>query len=74
MQNMAHVAEKLPIIGAAAVLLLQLIDLCDAYRCNKSLFKALKSRMQHMYKLYFAEGGSYEFCIHMHLSFVVDTI
>jgi transcription initiation factor TFIID subunit TAF12 len=46
-------------VGSAAVLLLQLIDLCDAYRCNKRLFQALKARMQFMYGLYFAEGGSY---------------
>jgi hypothetical protein len=56
-QNIAIVAEKLPVIGSAAVLMLQLIDLCDAYRCNKSLFLALKARMQFMYSLYFAEGG-----------------
>jgi hypothetical protein len=58
-QNMAIVAEKLPVVGSAAVLLLQLIDLCDAYRCNKRLFQALKARMQFMYGLYFAEGGMY---------------
>lgn len=56
-QNVALAAEKLPIIGVAAVLMLQLIDLCDAYRCNKRLFESLKARMQYMYKLYFAEGG-----------------
>jgi hypothetical protein len=56
-QNIAIVAEKLPVIGSAAVLMLQLIDLCDAYRCNKTLFLALKARMQFMYSLYFAEGG-----------------
>ena len=35
----------------------QLIDLCDAYRCNKKLFESLKARMTYMYKLYFADGG-----------------
>jgi hypothetical protein len=56
-QNIAIVAEKLPVIGSAAVLMLQLIELCDSYRCNKTLFLALKARMQFMYSLYFAEGG-----------------
>ena len=57
-QNLALAAESLPIIGTAAVLMLQLIDLCDAYRCNKKLFESLKARMTYMYKIYFAEGGT----------------
>ena len=56
-QNIALSAEKLPVIGVAAVLMLQLIDLCDCYRCNQRLFSALKCRMQFMYGLYFAKGG-----------------
>jgi len=58
-QNMALAGANLPIVGAVAVLMLQLIDLCDAYKCNMKLFLALKARMQFMYRLYFAEGGKY---------------
>ena len=56
-QNVALAGAQLPIVGAAAVLMLQLIDLCDAYKCNMKLFLALKARMQFLYRLYFAEGG-----------------
>lgn len=56
-QNMAMAGVQLPIVGAVAVLMLQLIDLCDAYKCNMKLFLALKARMQFLYRLYFAEGG-----------------
>ena len=58
-QNMAMAGANLPIIGTVAVLMLQLIDLCDAYKCNMRLFLALKARMQFMYRLYFAEGGKF---------------
>ena len=58
-QNMALASVQLPIIGAVAVLMVQLIDLCDAYKCNMTLFFALKTRMQFMYRLYFAEGGKF---------------
>lgn len=60
-QNMALAGANLPIVGAVAVLMLQLIDLCDAYKCNMKLFLALKARMQFMYRLYFAEGGEISF-------------
>lgn len=58
-QNVALAGVQLPIVGAAAVLMLQLIDLCDAYKCNMKLFLALKARMQFLYRLYFAEGGKF---------------
>ena len=56
-QAAANVTQSLPIVGAAATVLLQLIDVCDAHRCNKSAFTALKQRMEGVYKLYFAKDG-----------------
>ena len=56
-QFVAGVATQVPLISIAAQLLLQLIDLCDAYQCNKDAFVSLKKRMVTLHAMYFGEGG-----------------
>ena len=56
-QVAAQAGKHIPVVGAAASLLLQLIALCDQYRCNKIAFTALKARMSNLHQLYFGRGG-----------------
>jgi hypothetical protein len=51
------ISQNMPVMGAAATMLLQMIDLCDEYKCSKELFRALQARMEYIYNLYFGEGG-----------------
>jgi hypothetical protein len=57
LQGVAEVGGQLPIVGAAAVLLLQVIVLCDQYRFNKKACLALNGRMEMLHGLYFGPGG-----------------
>ena len=61
----AHVvlkaAHHVPLVGIVAVLLSELILLCDQYRCNQLAFQSLKMRMQGVQTLYFAPGGRLNF-------------
>jgi len=61
-QTAAFVAQQanLPFVGSAASLILQLIDVCDKYQCNKEAFLALKSRLLNWHRLYFGKGGKLE--------------
>ena len=51
------IASIAPFIRPVALLLLDLIDICDQSKCNKNSFIKLKERMIRFYTIYFSENG-----------------
>jgi len=59
MQHVGHVAERVPIVGAVAVLISELVNICDACRCHEEAFQTLKRRMKRMYGICYGERGKH---------------